>query len=175
MVGVVHEEISLSSPSGIIHGHLIVLVRHKMNPNVSSEQSKMLWTNFKNYFKIFHFSKFSTTSLTHSLTHSLTRSLTHSLTHSLMHSVKRSGKLATDTTLLLWQKCLEFHGKKSLSQYQMPTSMHCSLAVLALIPLYGGHCFSVWLPAITSHVRLPASRNNPHQHMTMFPDSMTTA
>ena len=27
--GVVHEEINQSSPSGIIHGHLIVLVRHK--------------------------------------------------------------------------------------------------------------------------------------------------
>ena len=29
VVGVVHEEINLSSPSGIIHGHLIVLVKQK--------------------------------------------------------------------------------------------------------------------------------------------------
>ena len=31
--------------------------------------------------------------------------------------VKHSRKLATATALLLWQKCLEFHGKKNLSQY----------------------------------------------------------
>ena len=29
VVGVVHKEINLSSPSGITHSHLIVLVRHK--------------------------------------------------------------------------------------------------------------------------------------------------
>jgi len=29
VVGVVHKEINLSSPLGIIHSHLIVLVRHK--------------------------------------------------------------------------------------------------------------------------------------------------
>ena len=50
--------------------------------------------------------------------------------------------------------------------------MHCSLTVLALIFLYGGHCFSVWLPSKVTHgfphrVRLPASRNNAPQHINM--------
>ena len=58
--------------------------------------------------------------------------------------------------------------------------MHCSLTVLALIPLYGGHCFSVWLPekvthSFLHHVRLPASHNNAPQHMKMFPDSIIAA
>ena len=43
--------------------------------------------------------------------------------------------------------------------------MHWSLTVLVLILLYGGHCFSVWLPSnvtrsFTHRVRLPASHNN---------------
>jgi len=33
------------------------------------------------------------------------------LHHCLMHLVKRSGKLATATALLLWQKCFEFCGE----------------------------------------------------------------
>ena len=38
--------------------------------------------------------------------------LPYSLTACLMRSVKHSGKLATATALLFWQKCLEFHGGK---------------------------------------------------------------
>ena len=50
--------------------------------------------------------------------------------------------------------------------------MHWSLTVLALILLYGGHCFSVRLPSkvtcgFTHRVRLPASRNNVPQHIAI--------
>ena len=52
--------------------------------------------------------------------------------------------------------------------------MHCSLTVLALILLCGGHCFLVWLPSKVTRdfihrVRLPTSRNNVLYHITMFP------
>ena len=58
--------------------------------------------------------------------------------------------------------------------------MHWSLTVLALILLYGGHCFSVWLPSkvtrgFTHHVRLPASHNNAPQHIVIFPDAIMAA
>ena len=54
----------------------------------------------------------------------------------------------------------------------MPTCMHWSLTVLAVILLYGGHCFSVQLPSkvtrgFTHCVRLPASRNNAPQHIAI--------
>jgi len=62
----------------------------------------MLRTIFYEILKTF-FSEFSTTLLT------------HSLTHSLMHSVKRSGKLATATALLLWQKMLRISWQKNPS------------------------------------------------------------
>ena len=124
MVGVVHKGINPSSPSGIIHGHLIVLIRHKQakmclqsNP-IHYEQ---ISTKILKYFILANFllPHSLTQSLTHSLTHSLTCSLTHSLihslTHSLMRSVKRSGKLATATATasFLWWKCLEFCSKKT--------------------------------------------------------------
>ena len=50
----------------------------------------------------------------------------------------------------------------------MPTCMHCSLTVLALIllPLKGHVRFK-------HHVRFSASRNNAPQHITMFPDNHT--
>ena len=53
--------------------------------------------------------------------------------------------------------------------------MHCYL-----ILLYGGHCFSVWLPAkvtlgLPHHIRLTASFNNVPQPVTMLPDSMIAA
>ena len=70
------------------------------SPNVSSEQSKTLWTIFYEIFKKIEFS-----------TDWLTDWLTHSLTHSLMRLVKRSEKLATAS--LLWRKCLEFCGEKT--------------------------------------------------------------
>ena len=65
----------------------------------------------------------------------------------------------------------------------MPTCMHCSLTVLALILLYGGHCCSVRLPSkVTAGfygfrhcIRLPASRNNAPQCIAMFPDSIIAA
>ena len=62
----------------------------------------------------------------------------------------------------------------------MPKCMQCSPIVLALILLCGGHCFSVRLPSkvwhgFTHHVRLPASCNNAHRHITMFPDSIIAA
>ena len=58
--------------------------------------------------------------------------------------------------------------------------MHRSLTVLALILLYGGHCFSVWLPAKVTHsfthrVRLPASCNNAPQLIMMFLVSIIVA
>jgi len=91
----IHEEINLSSPSGIIHGHFIALVRHKQAQNVSSEQSKTLWTIFYEILKYFNLANFLlphslTDSLTHWLTDSLTHWLTDSLTHSLTHSLARS-------------------------------------------------------------------------------------
>ena len=46
---------------------------------------------------------------------------------------------------------------------EMPTCMHCSLTVLALILLYGGHYFSVGLPSKITQC-FP-------QCMIMFPDS----
>jgi len=45
--------------------------------------------------------------------------------------------------------------------------MHCSLTVLALILLYGGHCFSVWLPLKVT-LRLSASCNNAPQEMMHY-------
>ena len=70
------------------------------------------------------------------------------LTHCLMHSVKCSGKLAMTTALFLGQKCLATCGKRTFTILLMPTCIHYySLTVLALILLYGGHCFSVWLPS----------------------------
>jgi len=58
--------------------------------------------------------------------------------------------------------------------------MHWSLTVLVLILPYGGHCFSVRLLAkvmhgFTHHVRLPASRNNVPQLITMFLVSIIVA
>jgi len=58
--------------------------------------------------------------------------------------------------------------------------MHWSLIVLALILLYGDHCFSVRLPSkvmrgFTHHIRLPASRNNAPQHIAIFPDAIMAA
>ena len=50
-MGVVHEEINLSSPLGIIHGHLIVLVRHKqaqMCLQSDPKRYERFSTNFKN-------------------------------------------------------------------------------------------------------------------------------
>ena len=121
--------------------------------------------------KTFYFSKFSTASLTHS---------THSLTHSLMLSVKRSGKLAKATASLLWWKCLEFHGEKTFHNINAYLCMHHSLTVLALILLYGSHCFSIQLPSkvtrgFTHHIRLPASRNNAPRHIVIFPDAIRAA
>ena len=59
----------------------------------------------------------------------------------------------------------------------MPKCMRCSLTVLALILLYGGHCFLVQLPSkvtcsFTHRVGLLASCNNVPQHIMMFPDSI---
>ena len=121
------------------------------------------------FLRNFYFSGFSTASLT------------HSFTHSLMRSVKRSGKLATATALLLRQKCLEFCGEKIF--HNLKCLCVCTvntLTVLALILLYGGHCFSVRLPSKVMHgfthcVRFPASHNNVPQHITMFPDSTIAA
>ena len=91
-MGMVHEEINLSLPSGIIHGHLIVLVRHKQIQMCLKSDPKCyerISMKFLKYFVLVNFL------LPYSLTHSLT--LPYSFTHSLMHSVKRSGKLATAT------------------------------------------------------------------------------
>ena len=46
MVGVVHEEINLSLPSGIIHGHLIVLVRHKQAQMCDPKRYKRFSTKY---------------------------------------------------------------------------------------------------------------------------------
>ena len=68
---------------------------------------------------------------------------------------------ATATVLLLWQKCLEFHGKKPYTILNAYTCKHCSLTVLALILLYGGHCFSVQLPSKVT-LRFSTSRQASH-------------
>ena len=63
----------------------------------------------------------------------------------------------------------------------MPTCMHCSPTVLALILLYGIVITSLArLPSEVTcsfphHVRLPVSHNNAPQHNTMFPDSIIAA
>jgi len=120
-VGVVCKEINLNSPLGIIHGHLIALVRHKISLSVSSQGFKTLWLKFKKKY-LFISNFLLPYSLTHSLTNSLIHSLTHSLTHSLacsftysfIHSLTHSRReLITTTALLLWWKCLEFCGKKT--------------------------------------------------------------
>ena len=72
--------------------------------------------------------------------------LPHCPTACLMHPVKHNGKLATATALLLWWNAQNFIAKKP-SQYSMRVCMHCSLTVLALIFLYGGHCSSVQFPS----------------------------
>ena len=72
------------------------------------------------------------------------------LTHCLMHSVKYSGKLAMTTALFLRQKCLATRGKRTFTILLMPTCIHYYIhlyTVLALVLLYCGHCFSVWLPS----------------------------
>ena len=92
MVGVVHKEINLSSPSGIIHGHLITLVRHKQARMCLQSDPKcyeQFSTNFKNI---------------------LFQQIFYCITHSPMRSVKHNRKLAT-ASHLRW-KCLEFRGKK---------------------------------------------------------------
>ena len=103
MVGVVHEEIGLSSHSGVIHSHLIALVRHKQ-AQMCLQSDPKCYEQISTKFLLPY-------SLTHS-PHSLTYSLTHPLTNSPMRSVKCNRKLATSTAWLIWQKCLEFHGKK---------------------------------------------------------------
>ena len=100
--------------------------------------------------------------------------------HSLIHSVKNSGKLATPTPSLLWQKCLEFRDEKTFHNIIRLVCMHCPLTVLALILLYGGHCFSVWLPSKVTHgfthyIRLSASHNNVPHHTTMLTHSIIPA
>ena len=53
-------------------------------------------------------------------------------------------KLATATALLLGG-IPRIPGEKNL--HKMSMCMYCSFTVLALILLYGGHCFSEWLPS----------------------------
>jgi len=78
---------------------------------------------------------------------------------------------------ILWQK--------NLSQYQMSTCMYCSLIVFDLFlwwPLLlrmtsvkgPAHRLPTSLSAFAHQFRLPTSRNNPPQHMTMFPDIIMT-
>jgi len=62
--------------------------------------------------------------------------------------------------------------KKYLLQYAYVYVLFST--VLALILLYGGHCFLVQLPSKVM-LRFPASHNNAPQHMTMFPGSAITA
>ena len=75
----------------------------------------------------------------------------------------------------------------------MPTCMHDSLIVLALIFLYGGHCFIICMAAIKGHtqvshitsgflhhVRHHASRILHHiimhpQHIKIYPNSVIIA
>ena len=108
-----------------------------------------------------------------------------------MRSVKHSRKLATATASLFWRECSEFCGEKTfhnleclrvctvLLQFSFDPSLWWSLLLfmVAITSLYGGHCFSVWLPSkitrgFTHRIRLPASRNNVPQHIKMFPDSI---
>ena len=54
----VHEEINLSSPSGIIHGHLIVLVGHKQAQMCLQSDLKgyeQISTKILNYFVLANF------------------------------------------------------------------------------------------------------------------------
>ena len=64
----VHKEIDLSSPSGIIHGHLIVLVRHKQAQMYLQSDPKCYERFSMKFLKIFYFNEFSTALLTHTLT-----------------------------------------------------------------------------------------------------------
>ena len=68
---------------------------------------RMTWSainEFLQFLKIIYFSKFSAASLPFCLTACLPACQ--------IRSFKCSRRLATATALLLWQKCLEFHGKK---------------------------------------------------------------
>ena len=87
MVGMVHEEINLKSTSGIIHAHLIELVRYKQTPKRIFRMSRSAINKFLQNLKMIYFSKFSTAALMCSLK---------------WCSLKCSGKLATGTALLLW-------------------------------------------------------------------------
>jgi len=94
-----------------------------------------------------------------------------------MHSVKHSRKLAIATALLVLRTCLEFLGKIIFHNIKC---LYCSLTLLALILLYSGHLFSVWLPtkitcSFPHHFRLPALHNNAPQHITMFLDNIIAA
>ena len=138
VLGVVHEEISLSLPSGIINGHFILLVRHKQAQLCLQSNLKcyeQISTKFlKNYFRKFstasltltHSTPLHSTPLTHSLTHAPTQTLTHSSTHSLTHTPTHSlthsltdafsqaqQKTGYSYSFTPWQKCLEICGIKT--------------------------------------------------------------
>ena len=66
---------------------------------------------------------------------------------SMMRSVKRSGKLATATALLLWQKRFEFCGEKTFHNIKYLRCVRYCLTVLSLILLYRGHLSWVRLPS----------------------------
>ena len=92
------QKINLNSPSGIIHGHLIVLVRHKqaqMCLQNDLNRYEKISTKFKKYFFLFQ---------------QIFYCLTHSLIHySLMRSFKCSGKLATATASgISWRKTVYY-------------------------------------------------------------------
>ena len=67
MVGVVYQEINLSSLPGIIHRHLIVLVWHKQAQMCLQAIQNAMNDFLQKILKYFIFSKFSTTLLTYSL------------------------------------------------------------------------------------------------------------
>ena len=100
----------------------------------------MLQMNPYEILKIFYFSKFSTALLT----------------HSLMCSVKHSGKLATATASLLWQKCSEFRDKKPFTILNA-----CMYALFSYSFSFNP---SLWWPlllstaALKSHERFHTSR-----------------
>ena len=97
VVGLVHKEINQSPPSGIIHGHLKVLVRHK--------QAQMcLQSNPKHYELISTFKIFYSLQIFYCLTH-------HSFTDAFSQVQWKIGY--SYTALLLWQRCSKFRSKKA--------------------------------------------------------------
>ena len=158
MVGVVNKEINLVSPSGIIHGHLIVLVRHKQAQMCLQSDPK-------------HYEQFSTKFLKYFI-------VTHSLTHWCVQSSIAENWLQLKLHSL-GGNVLNYVAKKSYTIF--------NAYVYVLVSYSFSFELSLWWPlllsttALKSHARFHTScqasriRNNAPQHIAIFPDAIIAA